>query len=54
MKFDFDESCKAAFEEIKSKLVTAPIMVSDYYQKVLFYTLINTCFEHFLHSKQSN
>ena len=26
-KFDFDESCKAAFEEIKSRLVTAPIMV---------------------------
>ena len=24
-KFDFDESCKATFEEIKSRLVTAPI-----------------------------
>ena len=27
-KFDFDESCKAAFEEIKSRLVIAPIMVT--------------------------
>ena len=27
-KFDFDESCKAAFEEIKSKLTIAPIMVT--------------------------
>ena len=27
-KFDFDESCKAAFDEIKSRLVTAPIMVT--------------------------
>ena len=27
-KFDFDESCKAAFEEIKSKLTTTPIMVT--------------------------
>ena len=26
-KFDFDESCKAAFEEIKSRLVKTPIMV---------------------------
>ena len=25
-KFDFDESCRSAFEEIKSKLVIAPIM----------------------------
>ena len=25
--FDFDELCKAAFDEIKSRLVTAPIMV---------------------------
>ena len=25
--FDFDESCRYAFEEIKSRLVTAPIMV---------------------------
>ena len=27
-KFDFDESCKAAFEDIKSRLVTTPIMVT--------------------------
>ena len=27
-KFDFDESCKIAFEEIKSRLTTAPIMVT--------------------------
>ena len=27
-KFDFDESCKAAFEEIQSRLVTAPIMLT--------------------------
>ena len=27
-KFDFDESCKAAFDEIKSRLVTTPIMVT--------------------------
>ena len=26
-KFDFDELCKAAFDEIKSRLVTSPIMV---------------------------
>ena len=26
-KFDFDESCKSAFDEIKSRLVTAPNMV---------------------------
>ena len=26
--FDFDESCKSAFEEIKSILVTAPIMAT--------------------------
>ena len=26
VKFDFDESCKYAFEEIKSRLVIAPIM----------------------------
>ena len=32
-KFDFDESCKAAFEEIKSKLVTAPIMVTPDWNK---------------------
>ena len=28
-KFDFDESCKDAFEEIKYRLVTAPIMVTS-------------------------
>ena len=27
-KFDFDESCKSAFEEIKSRLVSAPIMLT--------------------------
>ena len=27
-KFDFDEACKAAFDEIKSILVTTPIMVT--------------------------
>ena len=27
-KFNFDDSCKAAFEEIKSRLVQAPIMVA--------------------------
>ena len=27
-KFDFDESCKAAFDEIKSRLVTASILVT--------------------------
>ena len=32
-KFDFDESCKAAFEEIKSRLVTAPIMVTPNWNK---------------------
>ena len=26
-KFDFDESCRFAFDEIKSRLVTTPIMV---------------------------
>ena len=26
-QFDFDESCRSAFDEIKSRLVTAPIMV---------------------------
>ena len=26
-KFDFDESCRVAFDEIKSRLVIAPIMV---------------------------
>ena len=32
-KFDFDESCKAVFEEIKSRLVTAPIMVTPDWNK---------------------
>ena len=27
-KFDFDESCRSAFEEIKSSLVTCPIMLT--------------------------
>ena len=27
-KFDFDESCRYAFKEIKSKLITSPIMVT--------------------------
>ena len=27
-KFDFDEACKAVFDEIKSRLVTTPIMVT--------------------------
>ena len=31
--FDFDESCKAAFEEIKSILVTAPIIVTSDWNK---------------------
>ena len=34
-KFDFDESCKAAFEEIKSRLVIAPIMVTPDWNKEL-------------------
>ena len=32
-KFDFDESCKAAFDEIKSRLVTPPIMVTPDWNK---------------------
>ena len=32
-KFDFDESCKAAFEEIKSRLVTTPILVTPEWNK---------------------
>ena len=32
-KFDFDELCKAAFDEIKSRLVTAPIMVTPDWNK---------------------
>ena len=31
--FDFNESCKAAFDEIKSRLVTAPIMVTPDWNK---------------------
>ena len=27
-KFDFDESCRSAFEEIKSRLISAPIMLT--------------------------
>ena len=27
-KFDFDESCRSAFEEIKSRLVSTPIMLT--------------------------
>ena len=27
-KFDFDESCRSAFDEIKSRLVTTPIMLT--------------------------
>ena len=29
--FDFDESCRFAFEEIKSRLVSAPIMLTPYW-----------------------
>ena len=32
-KFDFDESCKATFDEIKSTLVTTPIMVTPDWNK---------------------
>ena len=32
-KFGFDESCKAAFDEIKYRLVTTPIMVTPYWNK---------------------
>ena len=32
-KFDFDELCKVAFDEIKSRLVTAPIMVTTGWNK---------------------
>ena len=28
--FDFDESCRSSFDEIKSRLVTAPIMLTFY------------------------
>ena len=30
-KFDIDESCKFAFKEIKSRLVSAPIMLTPYW-----------------------
>ena len=33
VKSDFDESCRSAFEEIKSRLVTAPIMVKPDWNK---------------------
>ena len=32
-KFDFDESCRFAFEEIKSRLVIAPIMATPSWNK---------------------
>ena len=32
-KFEFDESCKGAFEEIKSRFITAPIMVTPDWNK---------------------
>ena len=32
-KFDFDKSCKVSFYEIKSRLVTAPIMVTPDWKK---------------------
>ena len=32
-KFDFDEPCKATFYEIKSRLATAPIMVTPDWNK---------------------
>ena len=32
-KFDFDESCRFAFEEIKSRLVIAPIMATPEWNK---------------------
>ena len=32
-KFEFDESCKVAFEEIKSRLITAPIMATPDWNK---------------------
>ena len=33
VKFDFDESCRSAFEEIKFRLVTTPIMVTPDWSK---------------------
>ena len=32
-KFDFDESCRATFDEIQSRLVIAPIMVTPDWNK---------------------
>ena len=32
-KFDFDESCRSTFEEIKSRLVTFPIMLTPDWNK---------------------
>ena len=32
-KFDFDEACKATFDEIKSILVTTPIMITPDWNK---------------------
>ena len=32
-KFDFDESCRSAFEEIKSRLVSTPIMLTPDWNK---------------------
>ena len=32
-KFNFDESCKNSFEEIKSRLVEAPIMAKPYWNR---------------------
>ena len=32
-KFNFDESCQSSFEEIRSRLVEAPIMVKPYWNK---------------------
>ena len=33
VKFEFDESCKAVFEELKSRLNTTPIMVTPHWNK---------------------
>ena len=32
-KFEFDEACRSSFEEIKSRLVIAPIMETPYWSK---------------------
>ena len=34
-KFNFDESCRSAFEKIKSSLVTAPIMLTPDWKMIL-------------------